>query len=99
MPLLLGLLALSLLANVLLGPLGPGWIVWRVSPLGLNQTLGIDATAMVAAAPLASIAAWLWWRGDRLAAPMALGPALFAVAPPSASAEAWVPSSSWAVCC
>jgi hypothetical protein len=79
MPLLLVLLAVGLMANALLGPLGLGWIEWRLSPLGLNQTYGIDAVAFVLGAPLALGAAWLWRSGARLAAPLALGSALFAL--------------------
>lgn len=67
------LLAAGLAANVILGPLGLGWLVWRVSDNGLNQTYGADAASLVLVAPAALAAAWLWWRGHRLAAPLALG--------------------------
>jgi hypothetical protein len=67
------LLAAGLATNVILGPLGLGWIVWRVSANGLNQTYGADAASLVLVAPAALTAAWLWWRGHRLAAPLALG--------------------------
>jgi hypothetical protein len=67
------LLAAGLATNVILGPRGLGWIVWRVSANGLNQTYGADAASLVLVAPAALTAAWLWWRGHRLAAPLALG--------------------------
>jgi hypothetical protein len=70
---MLVLLAIALAANVLLGPLGLGWIVWRVSANGLNQTYGADAASLLLVVPAALTAAWLWWRGHRLAAPLALG--------------------------
>ena len=79
MPFGLVALALALLANALLGPLGLGWIVWRLSPLGLNQTYGIDATVLLLGAPLALVAGWLWHAGHRLAPPLALGTASFAL--------------------
>jgi len=73
------LLALSLVVNVLLGPLGLGVLVWRVSANGLNQTYGADAAILLLIAPAALAAAWLWWRRARLAAPLALGAGLAAL--------------------
>jgi len=73
------LLALALVANVLLGPLGLGVLVWRVSANGLNQTYGADAAILLLIAPAALAAAWLWWRGPRPAAPLALGAGLAAL--------------------
>jgi hypothetical protein len=73
MPLALVLLALSLAATVLLGPLGVGVLVWRVSPIGLNQTYGADGASLVVVAPAAVAAAWLWHRHSRVAPPLALG--------------------------
>jgi hypothetical protein len=67
------LLAAILAANVLLGPLGLGLIAWRMSANGLNQTYGADAAILGLVVPAALAAAWLWWRGQRLAAPLALG--------------------------
>jgi hypothetical protein len=76
MPLALLLLAGGLAANVLLGPLGLGLLRWRVSPNGLNQTYGADAASLALVVPTALAAAWLWRRGHRLAAPLALGAGL-----------------------
>ena len=60
-------------ANVLLGPLGVGLLVWRVSANGLNQTYGADAASLLLVVPATLAAAWLWRVGHRLAAPLALG--------------------------
>jgi hypothetical protein len=79
MPLALLFLAFALAANVILGPLGLGVIQWRVSPIGLNQTLGIDGALFVLGVPLTLAAAWLWWTGHRLAPPLALGTSLCAL--------------------
>jgi hypothetical protein len=73
------LLALGLMANAVLGPLGLGWIQWRLSPYGLNQTYGSDAAALLLGAPIATVTAWLWHRGRRLGVPLALGAALFSL--------------------
>ena len=73
------LLAAALAANVLLGPLGLGLIAWRLSANGLNQTYGADAATLLLVVPAALVAAWLWWRGHRLAAPLALGAGLAAL--------------------
>jgi hypothetical protein len=78
-PIALLILALALLANAILGPLALGWIHWRLSPIGLNQTYGIDAAVLILVAPIALIAAWLWRARKPLAAPLALGTALFAL--------------------
>jgi hypothetical protein len=50
-----------------------GLLQWRVSANGLNQTYGADGASLVLAAPAALAAAWLWRRGHRLGAPLALG--------------------------
>jgi hypothetical protein len=73
MPGMLVLLAVALSANVLLGPLGVGLLVWRVSASGLNQTYGADAASFLLVVPATLAAAWLWRVGHRLAAPLALG--------------------------
>jgi hypothetical protein len=73
------LLAACLAANVLLGPLGTGTIVWRVSANGLNQTYGADAAILALVVPAALVAAWAWARGGRVAAPLALGVGLAAL--------------------
>jgi hypothetical protein len=73
MALLLLSLAVLLALTVGLGPLGLGVIEWRISPIGLNQTLGADGAALVLVVPAALTAAWLWHRRHRLAAPLAFG--------------------------
>jgi hypothetical protein len=64
---------------VLLGPLGLGLIEWRVSANGLNQTYGADAAILALVVPATLAAARLWWRGQRLGAPLALGVGLAAL--------------------
>jgi hypothetical protein len=76
MPLALVALAVGLTANVLLGPLGLGLLQWRVSSNALNQTYGADAVSLLLVVPVALAAAWLWSRGHRLAAPLAVGVSL-----------------------
>ncbi len=73
MPVALFILAAASVAVVVLGPLGLGLIQWRVSANLLNQTYGADAAQLLLVTPAAIAAAWLWWRGRRLAAPLALG--------------------------
>jgi hypothetical protein len=72
---LAALAALSVVA-VAMGPLGAGWIVWRVSANALNQTYGADAAQLLMVAPVALVAAWLWRQRHRAAAPLALGAGL-----------------------
>lgn len=79
MVIMLLLLAATLAANALLGPLGLGLIEWRVSENGLNQTYGADAAILALVVPATLAAAWLWWRGHRLGAPLALGAGLAAL--------------------
>ncbi len=66
-------LAAALAAAAILGPLALGLIDWRVSANSLNQTYGADGAALVLLAPAAAVAAWLWWSGRRVAAPLAFG--------------------------
>jgi hypothetical protein len=73
MPIALLALAVCTLAAVMLGPLGLGWLQWRVGPNLINQTYGADGAQLVFVMPAAAVAAYLWWRGHRLAAPLALG--------------------------
>jgi hypothetical protein len=78
-PFALVALALLLVTNVLLGPLALGVIRWRVSAIGLNQTYGADAAALVLVVPTALASAWLWHRSARLAPPLALAVGLATV--------------------
>lgn len=79
MPITLLLLAFGLAANVLLGPLGLGLLQWRLSANLLNQTYGADGATLALAVPAALVAAWLWRRHDRLAAPLVLGVGLYSL--------------------
>jgi hypothetical protein len=79
MVIMLLLLAAALAINAILGPLGFGLIAWRVSANGLNQTYGADAAILALVVPATLAAAWLWWRGRRLGAPLALGAGLAAL--------------------
>jgi hypothetical protein len=73
MPFALIALAIALVANVLLGPLGFGMLQWRVSANALNQTYGADAVSLLLVVPAALAAAWMWKARQRLAAPLTLG--------------------------
>ena len=72
-------LGLALIAAAVLGPLILGIIEWRVSPNGLTQTYGADGAALVLLGPASLVAAWLWWRGHPVAAPLAFGVGLAAL--------------------
>ena len=76
MPLALVALAVGLIANVLLGPLGLGLLQWRVSSNALNQTYGADAVSLVLVAPAGVRSSKAVDASHRLAAPLTLGVAL-----------------------
>jgi hypothetical protein len=75
----LALFALGAAANAILGPLALGLIVFRVSPNATTQLLGGEVVSLLVVAPVALVAAVLWWRGDRLAPALAIGPALYGI--------------------
>jgi len=72
-------LAACLVAAALLGPLALRLIEWRISANSLNQTYGADGAAILLLAPASMAAAWLAWRGRRVAAPLAFGIGLAAL--------------------
>jgi hypothetical protein len=79
MPMALVLLAAGLVATAMLGPLGLGVLVWRVSPSGLIQLYGAHIAELVLVVPSMLAAAWLWRRGHALAPALALGGAAYAL--------------------
>jgi hypothetical protein len=79
MPITLSLLAAGLVATALLGPLGLGVLVWRVSPSGLMQLYGAHIAELVLVVPATLAAAWRWRRGPRVAPALALGAAVYAL--------------------
>ncbi len=79
MPIALVLLAGGLIATAILGPLGFGVLVWRVSPSGLFQLYGAHIAELVLVVPAMLGAAWLWRRGHRVAPVLALGAAVYAL--------------------
>lgn len=74
----LGALGLALAVNAVLGPLVLDVIRYRYGTSMTNQAIGLDATALILAAPLALVAAALVRRGHRLGAVVAMAPAAFA---------------------
>ena len=72
------LLAAALAVNSLLGPFGLDVINYRYGESMVNQAIGLDAVALLVAAPLALAAAWLTQRGHRAGPVLAFAPALFA---------------------
>jgi MFS family permease len=71
-------LGLGLAANSLLGPLASGVIAYHYGPSMTYQGIGLDAVALVLAAPLALVAAVLTIGGHRAGPVLALAPAGFA---------------------
>jgi hypothetical protein len=76
-----GLIALGVgvAAVSLLGPLAFGFIDWRIAANTETQLVGQDIVGLVLVAPVALAAGVLWLRRHRLAAALALGPALFSL--------------------
>ena len=72
-------LGLGVATNAILGPLVLGVIEFRVSDNAEGQLVGGELISLLLAAPVAVAAGVLWLRGHRLAPPLALGPALYAV--------------------
>lgn len=72
------LLAAGLAINSCLGPLLAGIIEYRYTETYRNQGIGLDAFALLIAAPLLAWAGALAWRHHTAAAFIALGPALMA---------------------
>ena len=72
-------LGLGIAANAILGPLVLGVIRIRESANMETQLLGGELTSLFLAAPIACVAGALWWRGNRLAPVVGIGPAGFAL--------------------
>jgi len=72
-------LAVTLVANSLLGPLATSVVRYHYSTTMLNQAVGLDAVALLLAAPLALVAASLVFRGVPAGLVLACIPASFAV--------------------
>lgn len=72
-------LGLGIALNAVLGPLVFGVVRLRESANMETQLLGGELTALFLAAPLACIAGVLWWRRNRLAPIVGIGPAGFAL--------------------
>ncbi len=77
----LGSIALGagIVVSAILGPLGLKVIRFRTSDHLVNQFIGGEVISLGVVAPMAITAGVLWMRGHRLAPPLALGPALYAV--------------------
>jgi hypothetical protein len=73
----LWLLAVGLAANAVLGPLGTGTIAYHYSPSLINQAIGLDGVTLIAAVPVAVLAARLWLRGHPAGPVLAFLPATF----------------------
>jgi len=65
--------------SAILGPLILDVVKFRTSTNIENQFVGGEVVSLAVVAPVAITAGVLWLRGHRLAAPLALGPAIYAV--------------------
>lgn len=72
-------LGAGIAASAVLGPLVLKVIEFRTSANIENQFVGGEVISLAVVAPMAVAAGVLWLRGHRLAPPLALGPALYAV--------------------
>lgn len=70
-------LGIAVAATAFLGPLGVGWMTFRLSDNAVTQFKGGEIVSLGVVAPLLILAGWLWIRGHPLAAPLAIGPALY----------------------
>ena len=73
------LLALGMATATVLGPLLRGDITFHVSDSARLQLLGTELVSLALAAPVALVAAILWWRNHRVAPAIAVLPAGYAV--------------------
>ncbi len=69
----------GLAANSILGPMAAEVIRYRFSEVLVSQTIGLDAAALAAVAPLAVVGGVLCWRNHAAGPPLVLGPAAFAL--------------------
>jgi hypothetical protein len=72
-------LGVGIALNAILGPLVLGIIRLRESASMETQLLGGEIASLFLAAPIAFAAGLLWWRGNRLAPALGIGPAGFAL--------------------
>ncbi len=72
-------LGAGIAVSSVLGPLVLNVIKFRTSTAIENQFIGGEIVSLVFVAPVAITAGVLWLRGHRLAPPLALGPAVYAV--------------------
>ncbi len=72
-------LGAGIAVSAVLGPLVLNIIRFRTSPTIENQFVDGEIVSLAIVAPVAITAGVLWLRGHRLAAPLALGPAIYAV--------------------
>lgn len=69
---------IAIAVTAIIGPLGFDWMTFRVSDDAVTQFKGGEIVSLGVVAPLLVLAGWLWSRGHGLAAPLAIGPALYA---------------------
>jgi hypothetical protein len=70
-------LAVGLVVNTALGPVGLDVLDYPVSPTIENQLVGLELVSVLLVAPWCLASAVLVWRGHRAGAPLALGPAAY----------------------
>lgn len=68
---------LAVAITALIGPLGIEWMTFRLSDDAITQFKGGEIISLGVVAPLLILAGWLWIGGHALAAPLAIGPALY----------------------
>ena len=73
------LLGVGIAGNAVLGPLGVGVIKLHISASMENQLLGGEFGSLFVVAPVALLAAILWWRSHPTAPVLALGVALYSL--------------------
>lgn len=73
------LLGVGIAGNAVLGPLGLGIIKPHISASMENQLLGGELASLFVAAPVAFVAAILWWRSHPAAQVLALGVSLYSL--------------------
>jgi hypothetical protein len=73
----LAVLAVGLVVNSLLGPLGTGVVTYPFSETLVNQTIGLEIVSLLIVAPWCLVAAWLVSRRHRAGPLLALPPAAY----------------------
>lgn len=72
-------LGTGIAVSAIIGPLVLNVVKFRTSTNLANQFVGGEVVSLAVVAPLAITSGVLWLRGHRLAAPLALGPAIYAI--------------------